>query len=360
MKKANPSRIAGIITLVTLYIVLLVSLIISEPRPNDGIDVVDFSESKGLCDSLFEFDPNTITYKELRKLGFDRKMAISLIRFRARGKVFNIPEDLAICHGITDSMFEQLLPYIRIGEEFRIKPDSFRVAARQADSIRRHTPRKPRFSPTPFEPFRIDTVGIAYLRRVGFSIRQARALLDYRDRDPHGIRSMDELRECYAVSEEMADSLSHFVIFPDPLPYGGLVEINSADSATLRSVRGIGAKTVVAIMEYRRLLGGFARIEQISELKCVTNDNFLLISKQICCDSCKISKIDINFAPASVLERHPYMTRGAIKKIVERRKSKGGWKSLKEMTDEQILGTEQATALSPYLHFGDIPLDFAL
>ncbi|MBR2961703.1 MAG: helix-hairpin-helix domain-containing protein [Alistipes sp.] len=361
MKKIDPYRKVAIATLLILFAISCVCLAVLRPTPSDGVDIIDFSDGKGVCDSLFVFDPNTVTYKELRTMGFDRRVAVSLIRFRARDKVFNIPEDLAICYGITDSMFERLRPYIHIGEEFRIKPDSFRLAAKQADSLRRHTPpRKPRFSPCPFEPFRIDTVGIAYLRRIGFSIRQARAVIDYRDRDPHGIRSMDELRECYAVSEEMADSLSHFVIFPDPLPYGGLVELNSADSATLRSVRGIGAKTVVAIMEYRRLLGGYARIEQISELKCVTNDNFLLISKQICCDSCKISKIDINFAPASVLERHPYMTRGAINKIVERRKSKGGWKSLKEMTDEQIFGTEQAAALAPYLHFGDIPLDFAL
>lgn len=358
MKKIDTYEKLGIAAFLLLFFTSLALLIISKPVKS-GLDMVVTEVESG--DSLFVFDPNTVSYAELRAMGFDKRAAVSILRFRARGKRFGIAEDFALCYGVTDSVFERLQPYIRIGEEFRIKPDSVSADWQKRDSLRStKMARKPRFSPMPFEPFRIDTVGIAYLRRIGFSIRQARALIDYRDRDPHGIRSMEELRECYAVSQDMADSLSHFVIFPEPLPYGGLVELNGADSATLRSVRGIGAKTVVAIMEYRRLLGGFAKIEQISELKCVTKENFLLISKQICCDSCKISKIDINFAPASFLEGHPYMTREAIRKIVERRKLKGGWKSLKEMTDENIFGEEQAAALSPYLHFGDIPLDFKL
>ena len=169
---------------------------------------------------------------------------------------------------------------------------------------------------------------------------------------------MNELRDCYAVSEEMADSLAHFLILSVRDPHEGLVEINSADSATLRSVRGIGAKTVVAVLQYRKLLGGFVRKEQIAELKCVTPDNFLKISEQIYCDSCKISKIDINFAPAYDFEHHPYMTRKAAKLILETRESKGGWNSIEEMQRENIFTEEQAKAIAPYLLFGTTPQEF--
>ena len=169
---------------------------------------------------------------------------------------------------------------------------------------------------------------------------------------------MNELRDCYAVSEEMADSLAHFVILSVRNPHEGLIEINSADSATLRKVRGIGAKTVVAVMQYRKLLGGFARKEQIAELKCVTEENFLRICEQIYCDSCKISKIDINFAPAYDFEHHPYMTRKAAKLILETRESKGGWNSIEEMQMDNIFTEEQARAIAPYLLFGTTPQMF--
>ncbi len=301
-------------------------------------------------DSLFTFDPNTVTYEQLRKMGFPRQTAVGIVKYRAAGKVFAIREDFALCYGVTDSMYARLKPYINIGAQFAAKPRTER-----RDTTTRQ--RADRFVPRPFEPFSTDTVGYAYLRLIGFSARQAKAFLKYRD--IYGpLHDMDELRDCYAVSERMADSLSRYVVFPEPDPHEGLVEINTADSAALRSVAGIGARTVVAIMEYRRLLGGFCSTAQIAELKCVTKENFERISKQIYCDSCVISKIDINFAPASQLERHPYMTREAIRKITNARKSKGGWDSVGQMIEEHIFTREQATALAPYLRFGDTPSDF--
>ncbi len=300
-------------------------------------------------DSLFAFDPNTVTYEQLLSMGFRKSTAVGIVKYRAAGKVFAIREDFALCYGVTDSMYARLKPYIHIGEQYRATLEH----TFSKDSTRHASDR---FIPRPAGMFRIDTVGTEYLRTIGFSTRQARALIKYRDRG--GIRDMNELRDCYAVSSEMADSLERYVIFPEIDPHEGLVEINSADSAALRSVAGIGAKTVVAVMEYRRLLGGFYSTKQIAELKCVTDENFALISQQIYCDSCNISKIDVNFAPASVLERHPYFTREAIERITEHRKSKGGWNCVEEMIDDKILGREQATALAPYLHFGTSPLDF--
>lgn len=346
------SNIRGATLLVAIIIVAILIAAFIRPRVQTFYDERESNGEIYTRDSLFEFDPNTVTYEELRTMGFAKDIAVGIVKYRARGKVFAIKEDFALCYGITDSAYQRLKPYINIGEQFAAKPQP-----RTADRTRDTLPRERRFFPRPTEPFGIDTVGYAYLRRIGFSARQARALLKYRDRFG-GIRDMDELRDCYFIDEDMADTLERYVVFPEPDPHEGLVEINSADSATLRGVAGIGAKTVVAIIEYRRLLGGFRSTDQIAELKCVTKENFERISKQIYCDSCVISKIDINFAPASELERHPYMTREAINRITKLRKSKGGWNSVEEMIEDDIFGREQATALAPYLRFGDRPADF--
>ena len=301
-------------------------------------------------DTLFVFDPNTVTYDELRLLGFDKRTAVSIVKYRTAGKVFGIAEEFALCYGVSDSMFARVRPYIKIGEKYATKSQNKAINSSKKEG-------KTRFSPRPFEKFAIDTVGVEYLRLIGFSTRQAEALIEYRNRGK-GVFSMNELRDCYAVSEEMADSLSYFVILSERDPYEGLIEINSADSATLRKVRGIGEKTIVAVMEYRKLLGGVVRKEQILELKCVTKENFERISEQIYCDSCKISKIDINFAPASDFEHHPYMSRKAAKLILETRESKGGWNSIEEMQSDDIFTEEQARAIAPYLLFGTTPQEF--
>ena len=335
-----------------MAIIIVIALIAYFATPRKALTLAEKTEQTTIekRDSLFIFDPNTVTYDELLLLGFDKRTAVGIVKYRTAGKVFGIAEELALCYGVTDSMFARVRPYIKIGAEYATKPNTNKRNTLQQE-------RKSRFSPRPFEKFHIDTVGVDYLRLIGFSTRQAEALIEYRKRGK-GIFSMNELRDCYAVSEEMADSLAHFVILSVKDPRAGLVEINSADSATLRKVRGIGAKTVVAVMQYRKLLGGFARKEQIAELKCVTKENFDKISEQIYCDSCKISKIDINFAPASDFEAHPYMSRRALKLILETRESKGGWNSIEEMQMDNIFTEEQAKAIAPYLLFGTTPQEF--
>ena len=353
----------GIVVLIVMVLAITGVVFITDRKAHNTINeqVVE-----PLCDStsvttstLFVFDPNTVSYEQLRELGLDKHIAVSFLKYRARGKVFEIAEDVALCYGITDSIFSALRPYIVIGEEFRAKPKSYKTVDTLAEFRKKQwEAKRAKREQFPFEPFRIDTVTIAYLQTIGFTYRQAEGIIEYRDSGAEGIRNIAELSDCWAVTEQMADSLSRYVIFPEPKPYGGKVEINSADSATLVKLRGIGPKTASAIVTYRKLLGGYVSIEQISELKCVTSENFARFSKEICCDSCVFSKIDINFAPASEMELHPYMTRKAINRIIQLRKSKGGWKSFEEIVNDNIFTKEQAVSLEPYLHFGTIPLDF--
>ena len=355
-------------TMIVIVIVLAITLIITLLNRFEYAQIEQNSvgNNSEMCDSLFTFDPNTVTYDELLLLGFEKHTAVSILKYRARGKVFEIAEEFALCYGVTDSMFQLLRPYIAIAEKFRPKPfvyttDSTKYHRRDSLQALRKEQWEAKVvarTPHPYEPFRIDTVGIEYLQSIGFTFRQAEGVIKYREDGVEGIRNMAELRDCWAVSTEMADSLSRYIIFPEPKPYGGKIEINSADSATLVSVRGIGPKTAGAIVRYRQLLGGYVNISQLSELKCVTSENFARFSSQICCDSCVFSKIDINFAPASELELHPYMTRSAINTIIKLRKSKGGWKSFEEIVNDNIFTMEQAAALEPYLHFGTIPLEF--
>lgn len=242
---------------------------------------------------MAHFDPNTASLDELRRLGLTKHEAVSLLKYRAAGKVFRIPEDLTLCYGISDSLYRKLEPWVRIGRKYAIAPHEYRTE---------------RILPEPLapRPFRIDTVSARYLRAIGaLSKRQADVFIRWRDLN--GIYDMEDLRECYVVSDSVATALEPYVIFPERKvsPIEQPVELNTADSAALRSVTGIGPKTVVAIMHYRERLGGFVRAEQLAEVPGVRERNYERILKQIYCDSCKIRKIDINFASPKVLGRHP-------------------------------------------------------
>ncbi|MBQ9137297.1 MAG: helix-hairpin-helix domain-containing protein [Alistipes sp.] len=358
----DKQQATGAVVLIAMILAITAIIILADRNKSGEVERAVISHHAvelSKPDSLFAFDPNTVSYEQLLALGFDKHTAVSFLKYRARGKVFEIAEEVALCYGVTDSMFAALRPYITIGEQYRPKPrQSYPVDSTKQLRRKQWEAKRAQRERFPFEPFRIDTVGIAYLQSIGFTYRQAEGVINYREDGVEGIRCMAELADCWAVTPQMADSLARYVIFPEPKPYGGKVEINSADSATLVKLRGIGPKTAAAIVMYRKLLGGYVSIEQISELRCVTSENFALFSKEICCDSCVFSKIDINFAPASELELHPYMTRKAINRIIQLRKSKGGWKSFEEIVNDDIFTKEQAASLAPYLHFGTIPLDF--
>ena len=290
--------------------------------------------------ALRPFDPNTATLDDLLGLGLTKHEAVSLLKYRAAGKVFRIPEDLALCYGISDSLYRRLEPWVRIGRKYAIAPEEYRTG--------RILP-----EPLPPQPFRIDTVSVRYLRAIGaLSKRQAEAFVRWRDLS--GIYDMEELRDCYVVSDSVAAALEPYVIFPErkPRPTEQPVELNTADSATLRSVNGIGPRTVVSILNYRERLGGFLRAEQLAEVPGVTERNYEKILKQIYCDSCKIRKIDINFASPKVLGRHPYIAPQALRKLLKARQLKGGWSTAEELVEENIMTRKEAARLAPYLQFG--------
>ncbi len=293
---------------------------------------------------LFEFDPNRVTLPELMDLGLSRSEAVSIIRYREYGKVFRIKEDLFTCYGISDSLYYALEPYITIGEEYRPK----RRSEEKSYSTSRY--RRELLKPS---KFLVDTVGVKYLVAIGaLSRRQAEVFVSWRDAS--GIYNLDELRECYVVSDSTAAMLAPYAIFSEYVePKPRRVDLNKADSAALRSVYGIGEKSVVAILDYRQKLGGFYSSTQLSELKVVTESNFEKIIKQISCDSCDISKIDVNFATAKTMKGHPYITDKVLRRLLKIRDLKGGWSTIEEMIEDNIFTREEATRVRPYLLFGE-------
>ena len=102
---------------------------------------------------MSHFDPNTASLDDLRRLGLTKHEAVSLLKYRAAGKVFRIPEDLTLCYGISDSLYRRLEPWVRIGRKYAIAPEKYRTG---------------RILPEPLAPgpFRIDNVSARYLRAI--------------------------------------------------------------------------------------------------------------------------------------------------------------------------------------------------
>ncbi len=326
---------------------------------------------------LHKFDPNRATYEEFRSLGLSAQVAASVVKYRERGKVFEIPEDFATCYGITDSIYARLKPYIEIGEEFALKPWAERTGDEgdtpRAEPRKRLTPTQKAEAYLELHPV-IDPnlLSAEDLYLMGCTARQAEAVVAWRD-DRGGFRSVAEVEECRYLPLEVFDVVAEALVInigdqqssPEDGSVelavrgegeanaggGGLLDLNSADFDDLVAVRGIGEQSATDILAYRERLGGYARVEQLAELAVVTEKNYEMIVQQIFVDSCKIQKIDINFAGPESLSSHPYMTSQRIRKILKNRQLKGGWSTIEDMIEDHTLTPEEAQRLSPYLRF---------
>ena len=62
----------------------------------------------------FLFDPNTVSVPDLERLGFSRRQAESIDKYRRAGGRFRRKSDFAKSYVVDDSVFERLAPYIQI------------------------------------------------------------------------------------------------------------------------------------------------------------------------------------------------------------------------------------------------------
>ena len=349
MQERTKQHIRGVLLLLPLIVAIIVVMMVARPmdRYADPATTPDKSIVAQDSVSLKPFDPNSADYRTLVESGVPRDVAVSIIRWREAGKVYRVKEDLALCYNMTDSLYFLLEPYIIIGKEYQFE--------RKEYDTKESVQQEPTVELT---PFMLDTVGTKYLRAIGFTLREAELVIRYRDMIG-GYRCFEEFEECYAVDTVMAERLRPYVIFAtrDTVAHYREervefpIEINSADSATLCKVAGIGPKSASHIIFYRELLGGYHSVNQISELKVVTEENFQRILTQIYCDSAKIKKININFARPKELEVHPYISNRMFRRIINNRELKGGWSKLEEMIEDNIFSTEEAARIAPYLDF---------
>ena len=131
-----------------------------------------------------------------------------------------------------------------------------------------------------------------------------------------------------------------------------LLEINTCDSAALEALPGIGPVLSARIVRFRKLLGGFASVEQLREVYGLSEEVFNLISPRLYADTTFIRKIIINDADFKDLIRLPYFESYEVTAILKYRDLQGGIGNISELTDNKLMSSENVEKVRPYLDFG--------
>lgn len=249
----------------------------------------------------FEFDPNEADSMQLLRLGLAPFQVRSIYRYRAKGGRFSTPDDFRRVYRLTNEQWEHLSPLIRIADRYRLVD----VLPSGDDRMARLHRRSVSTDSAP------DTLAAT---RDTTPAKAERARADY----------------------------------PRKLAGDETLDINLADSVSLCRVPGIGPYYARKIVDYRRRLGGYVRVEQLLQI-----DNFPAdaIAWLVVSDTVQIKRLQVNRLSTRQLMKHPYMGYYRASEINNYRRIYGKvtgldvLKNLPHFTEEDIL------RLAPYLDF---------
>ena len=171
-----------------------------------------------------------------------------------------------------------------------------------------------------------------------------------KDRNPNHKTSSfkKERREFYKpwVGPKKSNS-----VYTKKFAKGTVIEINSADTTTLKGIPGIGSAFANRIVKYRNLLGGFCHIEQLKEVYGIDEAKYELLKDWFSVDTSMISRIQINVLSARELAAHPYISFSQAEVILKLRKRKGKIKSWDELRFLEEFQEDDYFRLRSYISF---------
>lgn len=129
------------------------------------------------------------------------------------------------------------------------------------------------------------------------------------------------------------------------------VDINSADSATLVRLYGIGPVIASKIVNYRERLGGFFNVNQLVEIRGFDEDRLYDLKGKIIADTQYVRRIRINHVTFEELSEHPYTKYKLSRVIVNYRNQHGAFKRAEDLLKIVIMHDTTLAKLRPYLDF---------
>ena len=195
-----------------------------------------------------------------------------------------------------------------------------------------------------YESFAFDpnTVSIDELQRLGLSERQAASIENYRAKGGR-FRSKADFQKMYVVSDTLFARLEPFIDIPK-------LELNTADSTSLVSLRGIGPYYARKILAYRERLGGFVDAAQLREIEGIDEERFAGLADQVCVDPSKIRRLDLWHETDSVLAAHPYIGPKGARSLLRYRSlyDSTHWTPA-DLARERVLPEESIEKLKKYI-----------
>ncbi len=203
--------------------------------------------------------------------------------------------------------------------------------------------------------------------RLGIRKRTAETIQKYISKGGRFYKPED-IKKIYGLSETDAERLIPYVSIKNDKKYFSAKEskfsskenyvpkyvirpvaINIADTSAYIALPGIGSKLSKRIIAFRKKLGGFYSIEQVSETYFLPDSTFQKIKKYLVIKDSLIKKIDINEASVDEMKAHPYINYNTANAIYQYRQQHGDYNSVSEIKKIMTVTDDFYNKTAPYL-----------
>ena len=251
-------------------------------------------ENGGKTDSVFYFNPNRVTKEELIMLGFSNYQRKTFLAYRNKIERFKTKSDLLKVYGMDTILYSKLEDYIVLDNiKNKIKLEQITKASVPLSLV--------------WINFNKQTAQF-WEQHINSDSKRAEVILFLKS------KKKKKSLPLYKIKEYSDIQLIEWLQKRSKPKFGKkyiqkpvvMVELNAADTSELSSLRGIGDKLSVRIINFRDALGGFYNKAQLKDVYGISDELYDNIKEQISVDTTYINKLDPRTYNVKEISRHFY------------------------------------------------------
>jgi len=209
-------------------------------------------------DTLFPFNPNTISFDQMVILGFDSILAKRISKYRNNKGQFLIKKDLLKIYDFPDDLYNDIVNYILLPEVIALKMQS---VSGNSDYVKNNKSEEQAL------PILID-INVAdtnqLMEVVGIGHILSNRIIKYRDL-LGGFSNIDQLNDVYGLQGKSLENLKS-VVYIDSLFTPKKIKINFSDWEEMVKHPYINSRLANDLLDLRSNKGYMNRIDQLRDI----------------------------------------------------------------------------------------------
>ncbi|MBW8362093.1 MAG: helix-hairpin-helix domain-containing protein [Kaistella sp.] len=234
-----------------------------------------------------KFNPNDLEQTQWMEMGFSEKQAATILKYKdLLGGSFSSKDELKKCYVISEEKFEEMEPYLLLPETSPGKKTSYSSSfGNYQKDKNKHLNIPGKFNPDHFSAVEFE--------KMGFSEKQAAAIIKYKNYLGGSFLSKEKFKECFVISEENYRQMAPYLLLPEKTPVQtrpGFAKYSYPEKEKISyevfdpnvigaegwKALGFSEKQTQVILNYRErnLKGSFKSLEDIKNCFVISEEKF--------------------------------------------------------------------------------------